>query len=423
MKVCLSRLKAWFKWSLSDLFFRWVQRHAADKSARYPGVNLVGYAHAEMGLGEALRNTARALEDVQMPFLVRKLDVPLLNRQDNRALDPYVVDYCTYGVNLIGINPDLMYRIPVWLSYNEWARRYNIGYWFWELANFPAPWRYACRMVDEVWVNTDFVADAVRQVHDRVVKMPFAVAFDTPAPIYDRRYYGLPEGGTHFLFSYDLNSSTARKNPGDVIRAFHQAFPAGDEPVVLVVKLINGEQSPAALDALNQSLQHDHRICLIDRYLTTDEMRGLLNTADCYVSLHRAEGLGLGMAESMFQGKPVIATAYSGNMEFMNSENSCLVPYKLIPVASGEYPYHQGQKWAEPDIYAAAAWMARLVKEPDLRMTIGQRAAAYMRKHHARDVMGRAIQARLVEIDAEFCKRNEKSTKKSIAHLEESDRD
>ena len=402
MKVCLSRLKAWLKWSLSDLFFRWVPRHAADKSARYPGVNLVGYAHAEMGLGEALRNTARALEDVQMPFLVRKLDVPLLNRQDNRALDPYVVNYCTYAVNLIGINPDLMYRIPIWLSYNEWARRYNIGYWFWELANFPAPWRYACRMVDEVWVNTDFVADAVRQVHDRVVKIPFAVAFDDPAPIYDRGYYGLPEGGTHFLFSYDLNSSTARKNPGDVIRAFHHAFPAGDEPVVLVVKLINGEQSPAALDALNQSLQHDQRICLIDRYLTTEEMRGLLNTADCYVSLHRAEGLGLGMAESMFLGKPVIATAYSGNMEFMNADNALLVPYVLEAVAEGEYPFARGQQWAAPDVGVAADYMRRVVSEPDEMSRIGDAARLYMQTHHSIRVMSEAIALRLRALDLQL---------------------
>lgn len=395
----LARLKAWLKWSLSDLFFRWVPRHVADQSARYPGVNLVGYAHAEMGLGEVLRNTACALEDVHMPFVVRKLDVPLLNRQDNRALDPYVVDYCTYAINLIGVNPDLMYRMPFWLRYGEWARRYNIGYWFWELANFPTQWRYACRMVDEVWVNTDFVADAMRQVHDRVYKMPFAVAFDTPAPIYDRHYFGLPEAGTHFLFSYDLNSSTARKNPGDVVRAFHLAFPMGDEPVVLVVKLINGEQVSAALDVLKRSLQNDQRICLIDRYLTTDEMRGLLNTADCYVSLHRAEGLGLGMAESMFLGKPVIGTAYSGNMEFMNAENALLVPYDLEAVAEGEYPFSRGQQWAAPDLRVAADYMRRVVSEPDEMSRIGDAARLYMQAHHSIRVMSEAIALRLKAID------------------------
>lgn len=402
MIYLLVRLKAWLKWSLSDLFFRWVPKRPVDQSAIRPGVNLVGYAHAEMGLGEALRNTALALEDVQMPFLVRKLDVPLLNRQQNRALDSYVVDYCTYAVNLIGINPDLMYRMPLWLGYGEWACRYNIGYWFWELANFPAQWRYACHMVDEVWVNTDFVANAVRQAHPRVYKIPFAVSFDEPAALYDRRYFGLPEAGTHFLFSYDLNSSTARKNPGDVIRAFHQAFPMGDEPVVLVVKLINGEQSPAALSALKTSLKKDARICLIDRYLTTDEMRGLLKTADCYVSLHRAEGLGLGMAESMFLGKPVIATAYSGNMEFMNADNALLVPYSLVPVAEGEYPFATGQQWAAPDVSAAATFMRRVVAEPNEMLRIGDAACLYMHTHHSIDVMSQAIAKRLEALDQQL---------------------
>lgn len=398
----LSRLKAWLKWSLSDLFYRWVPRKPAEASALPRGVNLIGYAHAEMGLGEALRNTALALDDVRIPFLVRKLDVPLLNRQQNRSLDPYVLDYCTYAVNLIGVNPDLMYRMPLWLSYGEWARRYNIGYWFWELANFPESWRYACRMVDEVWVNTEFVADSVRQAHPRVYKIPFAVAFDEPAAMYDRRYFGLPEAGTHFLFSYDLNSSTARKNPGDVIRAFQQAFPVGDEPVVLVVKLINGEQVPAALRALRASLQNDPRICLIDRYLSTDEMRGLLRTADCYVSLHRAEGLGLGMAESMFLGKPVIATAYSGNMEFMNPDNALLVPYTLVPVAEGEYPFATGQFWAAPDVSIAANYMRRVLNEPAEMVRIGEAARVYMQSHHALKVMSEAIAQRLEMIDRQL---------------------
>lgn len=395
----LSRLKAWLKWSLSDLFFRCAPRRLPDASALRPGVNLVGYAHAEMGLGEALRNTALVLDYVDIPFLVRKLDVPLLNRQENRSLDPYVVDYCTYAINLIGVNPDLMYRMPLWLRYDEWARRYNIGYWFWELANFPKAWRYARYMVDEVWVNTDFVAKSVRQVHDRVYKIPFAVAFETPDARFNRDYFKLPETSFVFLFGYDFNSSAARKNPQAVLDAFKRAFPDKSQAVCLVVKSMNGEQNPAALESLKADLYDDPRIFFVDDYLSTIEMRGLLNCADVYVSLHRAEGLGLGMAESMYLGKPVIGTAYSGNMEFMNTENACLVPYTLVPVAAGAYPYHKDQFWAEPDIEAAASWMLRLVLDSDLRSAIGQKAAAYMRRHHSLDIMGRAIQARVAEIE------------------------
>lgn len=399
MILFLGRLKAWLKWMLCDWFYLCVPRRTSGAKDFQPGVNLIGYAHAEMGLGEALRNSALALEDAQIPFLVRKLDVQLLNRQENRTLDPYVRDYCAYRINMIGINPDLLYRIPGWLEYSEWARRYNIGYWFWELANFPEEWRYAEHLVEEVWVNTDFVAKAVAQRFAKVVKIPFAVGFEDPSPRFNRPYFGLPQSGFLFLFSYDFNSSTARKNPQAVIEAFKLAFPHKDAAVCLVVKSINGEQNPEALSRLKASLCDDPRIAFVDDYLSTDEMRGLLNTADTYVSLHCSEGLGLGMAESMYLGKPVIATAYSGNMEFMNAENACLVPYELISVAAGEYPYHRGQLWAKPDIPAAAAWMVRLVHEPDLRRDISNRAAADMRQYHSRKVMGQAIRARIAEID------------------------
>ena len=399
MILWLLRLKAWLKWTLSDWFYKCAPRRHPKKADGSGGVNLIGYAHAEMGLGEALRNTALALEDAQIPFLVRKLDVQLLNRQENRSLDAYVRDYCAYRINMIGVNPDLLYRIPGWLGYDEWAKRYNIGYWFWELANFPEEWRYAEHLVEEVWVNTDFVAKAVAPRFPKVVKIPFAVGFEDPSPHYNRRYFGLPESGFLFLFSYDFNSSSARKNPRAVIDAFKLAFPDRSTPVSLVVKSINGEQNPEALGWLKASLCDDPRIAFVDDYLSTDDMRGLLNTADAYMSLHRSEGLGLGMAESMYLGKPVIATAYSGNMEFMNAENACLVPYELIPVAAGEYPYHRGQWWAKPDISAAAAWMVRLVHDPDLRRDISNRAAADMRQYHSREVMGQAIRARIAEID------------------------
>lgn len=398
----LAQIKAWLKWTLSDLFYRWVPRRLPVKVDLSTGVNLIGYAHAEMGLGEALRNTALALQDAQIPFLVRRLDVQLLNRQENLSLDLHVREYCAYRINMIGVNPDMLYRIPGWFGYDEWARRYNIGYWFWELANFPEEWRYAEHLVEEVWVNTDFVAKAVAQRFPKVVKIPFAVGFEDPSPRFSRPYFGLPESVFLFLFSYDFNSSTARKNPQAVIDAFRLAFPDRAAPVCLVVKSINGEQNPEALSQLKASLCDDPRIAFVDDYLSTDEMRGLLNTADAYVSLHCSEGLGLGMAESMYLGKPVIATAYSGNMEFMNADNACLVPYELVPVAAGEYPYHRGQLWARADVSAAAAWMVRLVHEPDLRRQMSIQAAADMRQYHSREVMGQAIRARIAEIDRQL---------------------
>lgn len=395
MRRWLPQWKSWFKWVLVDWLYRWVPRQPAKSITLQPGVNLIGYAHAEMGLGEALRNTALALQCAQTPFLVRKLQVPLLNRQDNQSMRPFVADYCRYGINCIGINPDLLYYLPRWISSEEWRCRYNVGYWFWELENFPKEWRYAKHLVDEVWVNTEFVANSVRQVHRRVFKIPFAVAFDMPAGSLNRAHFGLPESSFVFLLSYDFNSSAVRKNPNAVIEAFRAAFPDRSADVRLVVKSINGEMNPEALNRVKTSLCDDPRIVWVDAYLSTEEMRGLLNTADAYVSLHRAEGLGLGMAESMYLGKPVIATAYSGNTEFMNSENACMVPYTLVPVKPGEYPYHFCQVWADPDIEVAAEWMQSLSRNSELCARIGKSAAAYMRSHHSMDRMAQTLSDRL----------------------------
>jgi len=104
------------------------------------------------------------------------------------------------------------------------------------------------------------------------------------------------------------------------------------------------------------------------------QLHALQEAADAYISLHRAEGLGLGMAESMARGKPVIATGWSGNLDFMNEKNSCLVPYRMVPIAEGEYPFTDQGRWAEPDVWAAARWMRRLVREPELARRIGARA-------------------------------------------------
>ena len=390
-------VKQRIKGCFATLFFRWTPRFSRLSGHPY-GVNLVGYARAEMGLGEALRNTAMALDFSGVPFLVREIELPLLNRQENVSMQPFMADDCFYGINCIGINPDLLYRLPFWLPYDEWGRRYNVGYWFWELSKFPDAWRYACNLVDEVWVNTEFVANAVRQVHERVYKIPFAISFDKPCDKYDRAYFGLPASGFLFLVSYDFNSSATRKNPDAVIEAFRSAFAVRSDNSYLVVKSINGNMNEAAVASLKSTLGDDSRIVWVDEYLTTDEMRGLLNVADAYVSLHRAEGLGLGMAESMYLGKPVIATDYSGNVEFMNADNACMVPYELVPVNPGEYPHHEGQHWANPDVAVAAEWMQRLAFEPAFAAAVGERAAAYMGKHHSKEAMSAAIRDRVSQI-------------------------
>ena len=185
-------------------------------------------------------------------------------------------------------------------------------------------------------------------------------------PALTRSHFALPEDRFLFYFGFDFRSFVARKNPEAAIAAFQAAFPPGDDGVGLVIKTLGGADKPDALAALNARVATDPRIVLRDQEYAGAEHATLVQRCDCYVSLHRSEGFGRGPAEAMLLGKPVIATAYSGNMDFMTAENSLLVDYRLMPVRPGEYPGWEGQEWADPDIEQAARHMQAVRSEPAL---------------------------------------------------------
>jgi len=390
-------LLPWVYW-LAKLFYAVCPRSLPKKSSYLHGINFIGYYAGELGLGQALRSAILAAKAVHIPFGVRELTVQILSRQEEVSIKPYLEPYASHWLNCICMNPDMLYRLPAWLKYEEWTKRYNVGYWFWELSTFPKSWRYAHHLVDEVWVNTDFVANAIASLGKPVYKIPFAIEFAVSQSEWTRQDFALPEDKFIFLFSFDFHSFIARKNPQAVIAAFKAAFPKGTEPANLILKTSNGTRYPEQRSVLEECIGGDSRIVLLDAQFTNERMRGLLSLADCYVSLHRSEGLGLGLAESMYLGKPVIGTAYSGNLEFMNPSNSALVSYELIPVREGEYPFAHQQVWADPNIEEAANYMQRMLSDPGYSSALGKAAAHYIREHHSYAQMGHAMQARLAAI-------------------------
>jgi glycosyltransferase involved in cell wall biosynthesis len=383
---------------LANLGFSMVSRSRPKLAGQELGVNFIGYSKGELGLGQAMRSMAFAAKAAFIPLVVRQFQVRITSKQSNNALDADVRDRCQYPINLICVNPDMLYRLPVWVTYPEWAKTYNIGYWFWELENFPQTWQYATHLVDEIWVATEFIAQAMRKSGKKVVKIPFPLEFDLPPESMNKKYFGLNPKEFTFIFSFDFNSIPERKNPQATIKAFKQAFPVGDHTVRLILKTMNGSHYSQLRKNLEALIDQDSRIEIWDGHLTQDEMRGLIRSSDCYISLHRAEGLGLGLAEAMYLGKPTIATGYSGSTEFMNSTNSMLVPYTLVPVPAGAYPNGKDQLWAEPDIEVAAEKMQKMASDSTLREKLGHRAAVYMREQRSYIKVGQAIRAQLEQI-------------------------
>jgi glycosyltransferase involved in cell wall biosynthesis len=252
-----------------------------------------------------------------------------------------------------------------------------IGYWAWELPVVPPDWRKGVRMVHEVWVPSRFVADAIAAILPcdgsiplRVI--PHALAATPPRPSSRSRvFFGIPRDAVVVLTSFNFESSFARKNPLGAIAAFRRAF--GDRrDRVLVLKILYKSADPAALAQLHEAMGGVSNIMIEDRKLSREDNLALIAAADIVLSLHRSEGFGLVMAEAMLSRRPVVATAWSGNMDFMDDRSAALVTAKLVapddPTGVFALP---GAVWADPDLDEAAMHLRRLADDPAARMALG----------------------------------------------------
>jgi glycosyltransferase involved in cell wall biosynthesis len=361
---------------------------------RPPGVRLVGYFAAELGVGEAGRSMAAALDAAGEPYW------PVSERQTwNRQR---VAEHAETSdeapdvgdVNLVCVNADRLPSVLDRLGPQFGWHRYKIGMWAWEVEQFPAVYAPAAEMVDEVWTYSQHAADAIRATIDKPVHtVPLPVIERTPAAR-SRAELGLPDGFV-FLFCFDFFSVAERKNPLGVIEAFRRAFPEPGTGPQLVIKSINGTARLADLERLRMSALDRPDVHVRDGYLDPADQQALIASCDAYVSLHRAEGFGYTMAEAMLLGRPVIATGYSGNLEFMDEDNSFLVGHDLVLIGEGSQPYPAGAHWAVPDLDHAAEHMRRVVVDPGGAEAVAQRGQSDIRLRHSPAARGPLVAARL----------------------------
>ena len=334
------------------------------------GVNLVGYIRAEMGIGEAARGLASALDASGVPFGIIDYEVGNPSRQNDETWLHRLVDEPTYGINILHVNADLVAKARRHLGRRLFKNRYTIGFWAWELPDFPDRWQSSFDLVDEIWTPSSFVMKAVAQKSTKPVHcFPHPIA-KGPGPYLDRVFFKLPERPFLFLSMYDLHSIPQRKNPYGSIMAFKTAFRPDDPEVGLVLKVNNANKRE--WKALQELIGRYRNIYLVDQVLSRHQVDSLLAACDCFVSLHRSEGFGLVLAEAMGLGRPVIGTGWSGNMEFMNQQNSVCVKYELKKLGKRYGPYDAKQYWAEPDLLDAAEWMVRLREEPQLAAQLAE---------------------------------------------------
>lgn len=361
-----------------------------------PGINLVAYIAAELGLGEAARSLARACSAVDVPYSVIDVGYQSSNLQrDTQALANASAQ--RFAIDMVYVNADQTPATIAYLKERGLDNAYQIGFWHWEQPELPEAHLGAFELLDEIWVPSTFVRDAVAAVSPVPVYMvPHALQF-AATPGVQRSAFGLPEGKVLALVMYDFHSYQARKNPQAAIAAFRQAL-AGRSDAVLVVKTINSEHHPEAQRELAASLADLPDTVVIERFLTRQQVWDLQSCCDMLVSLHRAEGFGLGPAEMMYLGKPVVATGWSANMDFMTPDNSMPVKYTLAPLAETVGAYPAGPLWADADVDHAAHCIRRLIDDPGLRASMGARASSDIRRQLAPETVGKLVAARLQAI-------------------------
>lgn len=358
------------------------------------GVNVAGYLDATLGLGTAARNVIDALRaaGVSVAPLVLASDAP---REDGEGI---VSEDPVHPITIVCVNPEGMEGARDQLGDTAFEGRHVIGMWWWEVDVLPQRWMRAFDLVDEVWVGSRFVADALAAVSPvPVVHVPLPVPKPVAAPD-GRSELGLPDDTFLFGFVYDYRSVAARKNPLGLVEAFRRAFDesrAGD--VGLVLKTIAGEGSDAHA-AVVAAAAGDPRITFIDDNVPVEVKNALVRELDCYVSLHRSEGFGLTIAEAMALGTPVIATDYGGSRDYATAFNALLVDHELVPIGPGNDPYPADALWAEPDLDHAAALMREAVDDAAGLHERATRARSDIPEHHAPEVAGRAMADRLARV-------------------------
>jgi glycosyltransferase involved in cell wall biosynthesis len=405
-----------------DEFVRWGWDHAGDdvlaellpsapgqitlaSSARV-ATNVIGYLGETLGLAEAARLYVQALQAVDIPVSTTAVtpDLPVSETQKSIArTGSRDWEDLTPGTapvfNLACLNGDHLHQLIRTRGEGVLAGRPTIGQWGWETDVLPSSWIEAFSYVNEVWVYSRFMAENL----GRLLPMPVVVV---PPPIVtpDSRAVNIgiaPDDRFTFLFMIDLFSTLERKNPIGLIDAFTRAF-APDEGPRLLIKTINASFREQAADELRFRAGGRSDIEFIDGYLQPPEKAALLSRADCYVSLHRSEGFGLPLAESMSVGTPVIATGYSGNLDFMTPFNSYLVDWRPTRVGPGSQVYPAQGSWAEPELDHAAAQMRRVWEHPDEARERAGRAQADIQRFYAPRVVGEIARARLERLlDAE----------------------
>jgi glycosyltransferase involved in cell wall biosynthesis len=370
---------------------------AAEGGRAQLSVNVSGYLRDESGWGAAARGYVRALRGLGVPTRLSDFSALTSNRSGDRTVAAGD-ELADWDVNLVCIDAGQHFAVLSRADEDFLDRRYNIGAWAWELPRFPARWYDRFAYYDEIWVGSSFIASTIAPISPiPVIRIPPVMAPAIGGAVSeDRARWRRRPDEFLFLFMFDVHSHLQRKNPLAVVEAFRRAF-RPSEPVRLILKCVNAGSDPTGFAQLLDRAS-GAAIDVHSGYLSANGVRSLMSSCDAYVSLHRSEGIGLTIAEAMGLGKPVIATGWSGNTDFMDVSNAFPVDYQLVELGENVGPYHAGEVWAEPSVEHAAELMRRVVDRPDEARARGRAASETMQREYSEERIGELVRQRLAII-------------------------
>ena len=359
------------------------------------GVNILGFFKYQFGIAELARLILASLEQAHIPYLINNLEA--LNHNIDKDLIQNISNDNIYPINIIVANASETGLVLQQKTEKYLKGKYNIGVWCWETEQFPLIEHNTVKYFNEIWTISEFCKESIKKTVNlpiSVIRLPVILPNNLPYFSSSR----IPKNKFAVLFTFDFLSIFERKNPLAVVEVFKKAF-GNDMNALLIIKSINKKYNSQKFQIILQAIKNFNNIIIFDESLNRIDTLSLINSCDVYISLHRSEGLGLSMKEAMAMGKVVIATNYSGNLDFMSNDNSLLVQYNKVQIPITIKCYYKKEiRWAEPDINDAVNKLKQIYTDKILRETISKNAKKYIEEEYNIDKCGNEFLQKITNI-------------------------
>ncbi|QQN35635.1 glycosyltransferase family 4 protein [Rahnella aceris] len=365
------------------------------------GVNIIGFPQGALGLGEDARLAGQVIESLDVEGVY--INAPIPGPKKTVSPDGVLLfsETTKYNISLFCLPPTEMIRLAIEGGEDLiTGYEYKIGAWPWELPHWPANFSRVRDLVDEIWAQSEYVKNCfLKDGSTPVYKMPMAVTIPKPTSNF-RIKLGIPEDSFVYYLMFDGNSWLSRKNPLSGVLAFQQAFSISNDyrNVRLLIKAMNINPSDTMWQRIVNISKSDPRIIIITDMMDRLSLINLMSSCDCYISLHRSEGFGRVIAEAMLLGQPVVATNFSGNVDFCNTETSFLVDGDLVPLQQGDYIFYEGQYWCDPDIDLASKQLRVVYEDTSLRERVSKSGQTFINHNYSVSAVAKFYSERLQEI-------------------------